>query len=236
MSGAVIPEFMHHDSGAGRLWDRLFTDFADFQFAVTDGNGVIAAGNSVPLFWDGGVEDLPHDIGGILERAVADLQTSRKPNTASALLAMVVPGEQGRGLSGVVLRAMKRGAAERGFGDLIAPVRPTLKHRYPLTPMDRYHRWTRPDGLPFDPWLRVHRRMGARFLKVAPECMTVTGSIREWEQWTGMSFPESGPYVVPGALQPVRMDLEKDLGLYVEPNVWMRHPVEPENREEREIG
>lgn len=38
-----------------------------------------------------------------------------------------------------------------------------------------------------------------------------------------MSFPESGEYVVPGALQPVRIDLQKDLGVYEEPNVWMRH-------------
>ena len=41
-----------------------------------------------------------------------------------------------------------------------------------------------------------------------------------------MRFPESGAYIVPGALQPVLMDLERDLGIYEEPNVWMRHPVE----------
>ena len=40
-----------------------------------------------------------------------------------------------------------------------------------------------------------------------------------------MSFPESGPYVVPGALQSVLMDLERDEGRYEDPNVWMRHPV-----------
>jgi hypothetical protein len=40
-----------------------------------------------------------------------------------------------------------------------------------------------------------------------------------------MSFPESGPYVVPGALQPVLMDLERDEGRYEDPNVWMRHPI-----------
>jgi hypothetical protein len=40
-----------------------------------------------------------------------------------------------------------------------------------------------------------------------------------------MRFPESGPYVVPGALQPVRIDREQDEGHYEDPNVWMRHPV-----------
>jgi GNAT superfamily N-acetyltransferase len=179
MSRDVLPEFAHHDSGAGRHWDRLFTDFADLQVAVTDENGVIAAGNSVPLFWNSLVEGLPDDIGGILERAVMDLQNDHAPNTASALLAMVDPGQQGRGLSVVVLQAMKRAAADRGFRALIAPVRPTLKHRYPLTPMDRYIRWIRPDGLPFDPWLRVHARLGAEFLKISPQAMTIAGNISE---------------------------------------------------------
>jgi hypothetical protein len=58
---------------------------------------------------------------------------------------------------------------------------------------------------------------------VAPRSMVVTGTIHEWETWTGMSFPESGPYVVPEALQPVLIDLESDRGRYEDPNVWMRH-------------
>jgi hypothetical protein len=36
-----------------------------------------------------------------------------------------------------------------------------------------------------------------------------------------MEFPEPGSYVVPGALVPVEFDDRG--GLYVEPNVWMRH-------------
>ena len=35
--------------------------------------------------------------------------------------------------------------------------------------------------------------------------------------------PEEGDYVVPGALVPVRF--EGGRGTYVEPNVWMRHPL-----------
>jgi len=38
-----------------------------------------------------------------------------------------------------------------------------------------------------------------------------------------MRFPDSGSYVAPGALVPVEIDRESDRGLYVEPNVWMRH-------------
>lgn len=226
MSATVLPEFMHHDAGANRYWSNLFEDFAGFQVAIRDAEDkVVAAGNCVSVFWDGTIEGLPDDVGDVLERTVRDLESGRAPTVASALLALVSRGNQGRGLSSVVLRAMKSAAAGHGLGALIAPVRPTLKHRYPLTPMDRYVRWKRDDGLPFDPWLRVHRRLGAEFLAIAPRSMTITGTIPEWEEWTGMIFPESGVYVVPGALKPVVMDLEKDLGVYEEPNVWMSHPI-----------
>jgi hypothetical protein len=46
----------------------------------------------------------------------------------------------------------------------------------------------------------------------------------EWEEWAQMTFPETGAYVVPGALVPVEIDYERDEGIYVEPNVWMVHP------------
>jgi len=120
---------------------------------------------------------------------------------------------------------MRALAEERGMHSLVAPVRPTLKSSYPLTPFDRYVGWKWDDGTPFDPWLRVHHRLGAEFMKKMPRALVVTGTIPEWEEWTGMSFPESGAYVVPGALQPVQMDLERNEGRYEDPNVWMRHPT-----------
>ena len=91
--------------------------------------------------------------------------------------------------------------------------------------MERYAAWTTDAGLPFDPWLRVHARAGAELVKVCPESMTIPGSIAQWEGWTGMRFPDTGPYVVPGAVQPVEIDLEADRGVYVEPNVWMHHSL-----------
>ena len=226
ISPDVLPEFMHHDAVVNRSWGELFGRFAGFQVAVCDGDRVVAAGNSIPLMWNRELDDLPGGVGETVERGVGDLESGRTPTVASALLAMVSPGYQGRGLSSVVLRAMKEAAAGRGLSALIAPVRPTTKDRYPLTPMERYGRWRRDDGLPFDPWLRVHRRLGAEILRVAPRSMRIMGTIGEWETWTGMRFPETGPYVVPGALCPVQMDLERDLGVYEEPNVWMRHPIE----------
>ena len=140
-----------------------------------------------------------------------------------AVAAMVDPDYRGRGMSRAAVRAMVDLARANRLGGLIAPVRPTRKSAYPLAPMERYVRWENADGLPLDPWIRVHARMGAELLAVAPRTMVIEGTVAEWERWTDMPFPDSGAYVVPGALQPVVIDREQDVGRYEDPNVWMRH-------------
>lgn len=51
----------------------------------------------------------------------------------------------------------------------------------------------------------------------------MTGTVSEWEMWTGMALPASGEYVVPEGLASLRVDRDADLGTYVEPNIWVRH-------------
>jgi hypothetical protein len=114
---------------------------------------------------------------------------------------------------------------EKGFKHLIAPVRPNQKSAYPLANIDRYITWQTNAGLPFDAWLRVHVRLGARIIKACHEAMRIRGTLAEWTAWTGMQFPESGPYIVPGALNPVNIDVEAGEGVYVEPNVWTVHQL-----------
>jgi hypothetical protein len=53
--------------------------------------------------------------------------------------------------------------------------------------------------------------------------MYIPGTVAQWEEWTEMAFPESGEYVIPGALVPITIDCEADHGEYVEPNVWCVH-------------
>ena len=186
---------------------------------------MVSVGHTIPFLWDGTPDGLPDRMADLMDRAVEDRRGGRKPNELSALAAIVSPDHRRRGLSAEVLRAMRSLARENDLASFVAPVRPTLKGAYPLTPFWRYVRWERADGSTFDPWLRVHRRLGAEPLKLMPEALTVVGTVAEWEAWTGMAFPESGRYVVPGALQPVAIDRERDLGRYDDPNIWMRHPV-----------
>src|SRR5262245_13746668 len=196
-------EYIHHDPVCRRHWGALYRQFAAFQPVLCNTRGVvIAAGFTIPLAWSGRAPDLPSGVDGALERGVHGLARGRPATTLSALLAAVAPDQQRRGLSARVIRAMRSIAARHGLRELIAPVRPTLKHRYPMTSMRRYVRWTRADGAPFDPWLRLHWRLGARFLRVAPRSMIVSGTVAQWEAWTAMRFPESGRTSFAGRSRP----------------------------------
>ena len=73
--------------------------------------------------------------------------------------------------------------------------------------------------------MRIHERLGARVSTALPESLLITGTVAEWESWTGLPFPESGDYVVPDGLALVHIDRDADRGSYWEPNVWMIHPA-----------
>ncbi len=135
-------------------WSSLFDAFADFQILFCDPAGtLIALGHTIPFTWAGTIEDLPPTINEVMERAVDACRNRRAPTSLSALAALVSPDRQRQGLSSDILRAMRSLAAGHGMHSLVAPVRPTLKSLYPLTPAERYARWKRDDGAPFDPWL-----------------------------------------------------------------------------------
>jgi hypothetical protein len=120
---------------------------------------------------------------------------------------------------------MRDNARLHGHTSLVAPVRPNGKDADPATPMEEYARRVRVDGLPTDPWLRVHARLGATIVKVCPASMAIAGSLKQWREWTGLPFDQDGMITVPGALAPVHVSIAHDRAVYVEPNVWMRHDL-----------
>jgi hypothetical protein len=218
----VWPEYNNHGNHTGRYFGALVPRHARLQVLLYDRETdcLVARGRTIPFAWDGSLEDLPGGIDAVGLRAIDDLSP---PTALSALAAEVVADRQGRGLSRLVIEAMATAARRADLAPLLAPVRPSRKDRYPLTPIDRYAAWRRPDGLPFDPWLRVHARLGATMLRTEPKSLQIEASVAEWERWTEMTFPEDGEYVFPSGLAP--LVVRAGAGAYWEPNVWMLHDV-----------
>lgn len=222
------PAFSSQDPIAWLLYPRMVTELPEYVFVATDGatGEVVAKAFSVPFALHGAGRDGQLPAQGwdrVLMWAFADLRRGVKPDTVSAIEISIRPDRQGQGLSGRMLTAMRENARAHGFTEVVAPVRPSGKPAEPDASIHEYAYRTREDGLPHDPWLRVHVRAGAVIDSVAPLSMTITGSLAQWREWTGLPFDEAGPVHVPGALNPVHCDPEQGYAVYVEPNVWVRH-------------
>ncbi|MCH0538329.1 N-acetyltransferase [Streptomyces sp. MUM 203J] len=223
------PQFMLQDPVSAVTYEWMARELPEFVLVATDDadGRLVARAFSVPFLLHserrGG--RLPaRGWDEVMLWAFADKRDGREPDTVSAVEIAVLPELRGAGLSGRMVAALRDNAGKLGFAEVVAPVRPNAKHLEPRTPMEEYAFRTRPeDGLPHDPWLRVHVRAGGVVDSVAPVSMTIAGSLEEWRSWTGLPFDEDGPVEVPGALAPVRCDVPGGHAVYVEPNVWVRH-------------
>ncbi|MCK9331005.1 MAG: GNAT family N-acetyltransferase [Candidatus Cloacimonetes bacterium] len=219
-------EFMFNDPVSNKYWGELYNLFPEYQFSLKVKDKIIGVANCLPYFWDRPFEQLPEKgWDWVFEKGVNDRLNNVKANTLNGLQIAVNLEFQGQGISSLILKEMIILARDNGYKYVTIPVRPSMKSIYPLITIDNYINWKRSDGLPFDPWLRVHRKMGGQIIKPCHQAMYIPGTIEQWEQWTGMKFLETGEYVVKGALNPIKIDIEQDLGEYIEPNIWVLHRV-----------
>ena len=207
-AGAVWPEYNLHGDVMNAHWPRLGSEFADFQFVLADADeDVVAQGHTIPCRWDGTAEGLPGGIDGVIATGAAD----RGEHGVGARRARAArppgPGARPR-------RARDDGRACRrhGLGNLIAPVRPsprsaTRSSRSSATPPGRA-----PTGCRSTPGCASTRGSAGGSCAPSRESLRITGTVAEWESWTGLALPESGVYVFPHGLAPLAVDREDDVG------------------------
>jgi len=224
--GDTWPAFMSKDPVANALYWQVAGAFPQLCAVATDEHDSVVA-TARALAFTLSMPDRGALPDGGLDRvtiwAFNDRLTGRTPDTASAVEIAIGRAHQGTGLSHRMLAALREAARAAGLATLVAPVRPNAKHHHPQLPMADYVTRIRADGLPEDPWLRVHVRAGGRILRVAPASMVMVGSLAPWREWTGLPFDRTGDVTVPLALVPVHCDVEHDHAVYVEPNVWVEH-------------
>lgn len=222
-----LPAFMAADPSG---WDLASVRhlYPALQLVGQVHGQTVATAQAAPIAWSGHTKDLsPQGWDDAVGAAVRGACGGSQHATAvTALIVTVDAKQRGLGFSSVMLAAMKNAARRAGFRDLVAPVRPTLKHLEPHTPMSEYAARQRDDGLPWDPWLRTHVRAGGVITRPCPASMTVGASLAQWREWTELPFDTDGAVEVPGALVPVHVVVAHDYAVYVEPNVWVHHRLE----------
>ena len=186
LSKLTFPEYMHNNTPGNLYWGRLYSEFPDFQVALLENDELVAEAHALPVPWDGTVDGLP---SGWDEGFVEGMTSGQEPGALMALAISVQPGRQGQQLSSRMIQAFRDTARAAGLESVLAPVRPTWKARYPLIPIEEYMTWRREDGAHFDPWLRIHERVGGEVLGPAPRSMVMEAPVTDWEEWTEMPVP-----------------------------------------------
>jgi GNAT superfamily N-acetyltransferase len=205
------------------FYQELLDTHADCQLCLVDeATGYpVAVGNCVPLACD--FNNLPPEGWDWIVETAAGGGGARN---ALGALAISVPGiHRGKGVARMLIKGFRDLAEKKGLDGVIAPVRPSEKYRHPFVAIEDYIGWTDDAGRAFDPWLRSHLASGGAIVGPAARSMIVEEPIGFWEMWTGRNFAESGDYAIDGALAPVTIEREKNIGRYVEPNVWFAYAI-----------
>lgn len=203
-------------------WEGIYHRWPHLQLALLDGDRLIAAANSAPLAWNSSATSLPQEgWDWAMRSALEHHETGQETHTLCGLAVTIARDRQGEGLSRRMLKWMQATGQANGMSRLIVPVRPMHKARHPHTTMAEYATWRNAAGLPRDPWVRTHVRIGGQIVGPCAKAMRMTGTIQEWSEWLDTPLPATGSITHPQLLAPLQ--IADGSALYTEPNLWVIH-------------
>ena len=199
---------------------NLLDQYSHLQLCLVDDNSgyVVAASSCVPFEWDG--SPLPEEGW---DWAVEQASRSTSPNAACMLAISVPELHRSRGLARRLIHAVRERVEQAGLTALVAPVRPSMKSRHPDVSIDDYTGWRDDGGRHYDSWMRSHESCGGTLVGACHRSMVVDEPLGFWEAWLGHRFDRAGSHIIPGALAPIEVDLDRGRARYEEPNVWFRY-------------
>ena len=215
--------YLNYTRAHYEYYSELLDTYPEFQLCLVDEETgyPVAVANSVPFFCSG-PEDLPAEgWDWVVETAAR--RKNGDVNMLGALAVSVPAVHRSKGYARIMIRALLALAEEKKFNGVVVPVRPTGKVRHPWVPIAEYMAWTDESGRPYDPWLRSHMSSGGRIVGPCERSMVVREPLGFWENWSNKRFEESGRYTLKGGIAPVAIDLDRQIGTYEEPNVWVAY-------------
>lgn len=222
------PEALAYGAVSQKYGPRIDDLFPSYQLlAVIDSTipKVVGVAHSVPLFVNS-IDALPSTgWDWALQTSVQGHVDHIDANCLCGLSISVLPEYQRNGIGTALILGLREVAVANRLRELIVPVRPITKSARPFVPMVEFLRTETFDCLHSDPWIRAHQKVGGTLKSICRRSMTVCLPMTAWQRWISSPIARSGFYVMEGALAPVAIDIEKAVGFYREPNVWMAHEV-----------
>lgn len=216
----TFPTFLNEEP----IWQNNQADimhtFANYHYLVLDEAGnVVGANINVPLAWSGDPHDLP-SYNELLELCLAQHKAGLKPTALVGILGAVAPEYQGKGLAKLLMKTNTQTQRKYGFSYYLSPIRPAIKQLYPNYSLETFLSWRMSEGDLIDSWLNFFRKAGATELGIARDAITMEAPLEQWEQWTGITFPATGQFIIPGGHQMLNVDVSRNTGTYSEDHLW----------------
>ena len=204
-------------------YSELLDAYPEYQLCLVDeATGYpVAVANSVP-FNCSGLDCLPPEGWDWLVETSSHSK-NEPANMLGALAVSVSAVHRSKGYARRMIRSLVELAHDKKLSGVVVPVRPTGKARHPWVPISDYITWTDETGRPYDPWIRSHLSSGGRLVGLCERSMVVQEPVAFWENWSKQRLEKSGAYALEGAIAPVNIDLDRKIGTYEEPNVWIAY-------------
>jgi hypothetical protein len=215
--------FLNYTRAHYEYYADLLDAYPEYQLCLVDEDTgyPVAVANSVP-FNCSGPDGLPPEGWDWLVETAA--HSKNKPaNMLGALTVSVSAVHRSKGYARLMIRSLLNLADAKKLNGVVVPVRPTGKARHPWVPIADYMAWTDDSGRPYDPWIRSHLSAGGKLVGPCERSMVVEEPVAFWENWSKQRFEKSGDYALEGAIAPVKIDVDRKIGTYEEPNVWVAY-------------
>lgn len=215
--------FLNYTRAHYEYYAELLDAYPEYQLCLVDEDTgyPVAVANSVPFGCFGPASLPPEGWDWLVETAAHS--KDKRANMLGALAVSVSAVHRSKGYARRMIRALRDLAEAKKLNGVVVPVRPTGKAFHPWVPIADYTAWTDDGGRPYDPWIRSHLAAGGRLVGLCERSMVVEEPVAFWENWSRQRFERSGAYALEGAIAPVDIDVDRKIGTYQEPNVWMAY-------------
>lgn len=227
INSQVWPEYFKYNKMTKEYWPILFDEYLKYQIVIlSEDDEVVAAGNTIPIYWDGKDENIPIGWDEALRIGI-EKDYDKKPNTLLVLAGIIPKEHQGKGLSSLILNSFKILAKSFKLDKILVPVRPIEKKKFPMMTIDDYSKKLDEKGLLYDNWLRVHQHVGGRIIRSEEKSQTVVAPINEWKRWINVeSLEENNECYHDECLSKISIDVNNGVGIYYDPCIWVEHFIE----------